>query len=259
MSLLQSTESVYSQIEDKSVFYTNQTIKGIEDQLAVGSFALGSINRQIHYGFNTNVVLSVSSTSANDAEGAPQGAKSILVRGLFCDTADSNRYKVRQTTFPLLGAVAQTTPISGTNSFAVINSIEVITVGTSQTNQGVINVVANGTTDLYGCIQVGQTKSNVFSHAVGYNQSLLVKEIHISSMCHTACVLEIFEQNLNSGLKTLISKIHMNSISGHINQPLNHKVPTEGANVLYANLTNLEPILAGDTNHICCNITSLVA
>ena len=58
MSLLQSTESVYSQIEDKSVFYTNQTIKGIEDQLAVGSFALGSINRQIHYGFNTNVVLS---------------------------------------------------------------------------------------------------------------------------------------------------------------------------------------------------------
>ena len=259
MSLLELVNPVYTQIENKSVMYNNTTIKGIEDQITVGSFALGSVNRQIHYGFNTNVVLSVSSTSANDAEGAPQGAKAILVSGLFCDTSDNNRYKPREATFPLLGAVAQTTPISGTNSFAVINSIEVITVGTSQTNQGVINVIANGTTDLYGCIQIGHSKSNTLSFGTGYNQQHLLKEIHLSSSCHTASVLELYEQNLNTGLKTLISKIQLNSNSTHIEQQINHKIPKTGAYVIFGILSNLEPVLSGDTNHICCNITSLVA
>ena len=264
MSALELVNPVYTQIENNSVMYANQTIKGIEDQIDGSSptvaKCLGSVNRHIHYGFNTNVVLSVSSTIGDDSYPSVNiGAKTILVKGLFCDTSDNNRYKPREATFNLWGTTPINTAHTGTNLFAVVNSIDVITVGDNNTNFGLIDVVADGTTDLYGCIQIGHSKSNVLSFGTGYNQQHLLKEIHLSSSCHTASVLELYEQNLNTGLKILISKIQLNSNSTHIEQQINHKIPKIGAYVFFGILSNLEPVLSGDTNHICCNITSLVA
>tara|TARA_R110000787_G_scaffold2453_5_gene9763 strand:+ start:1821 stop:2585 length:765 start_codon:yes stop_codon:yes gene_type:complete len=251
-----STEIVYTQIENKSVYYVNNVVRGIEDQLTTGTTTLGSVNREIKYKFNENIALDIKSTDANDTSAGGVGAKTLIVNGLWCDTSDSNRLIERAAIFDLDGT-SSASLVSGINSFAVINDMVVDTFGSENTNVGRLDAVAVGTTDLFSTIQIRHSKSNTFSHAVPSSKTMLVKEIHISSMCHTACVLELYEQSLNSGRKTLISKIHLNSNSTHIHQPLNHKVPSHY--VFYAMLLPLEPILAEDTNHICCNITSLVA
>ena len=235
-----STEIVYTQIENKSVYYVNNVVRGIEDQLTTGTTTLGSVNREIKYKFNENIALDIKSTDANDTSAGGVGAKTLIVNGLWCDTSDSNRLIERAAIFDLDGT-SSASLVSGINSFAVINDMVVDTFGSENTNVGRLDAVAVGTTDLFSTIQIRHSKSNTFSHAVPSSKTMLVKEIHISSMCHTA----------------LISKIHLNSNSTHIHQPLNHKVPSHY--VFYAMLLPLEPILAEDTNHICCNITSLVA
>ena len=69
----------------------------------------------------------------------------------------------------------------------------------------------------------------------------------------TACSVELFEQDLNTGYKEMITKIFVGSSHSDMNHPLNIKIGKQKA--FYATITNLESLIG--SNHISANISAL--
>ena len=253
MSLLNIVEPIYTQIKDRAVIVDNRNIIGIDDAITAGTFTLGGANQLMFLKLgNTNDALAITSTSAVDtaASGGGTGARTISVEGLYCDTADGNRYKSRLSTFTMAGTSAGSL-LSGVNSFAIVHKISVLTTGSANVNVGSIN--AKISTSVCCVLKPNEGVSKILTHGVPYGKMLLVKSLHISSYCQTAASLRIEEQDLATGKKKLLTKMFLAVNTSHIDYPLNHKVP--GGSYITATITNLETPTG--TNHICAKLEAI--
>ena len=129
MSLINSAESIYTQISNKNLAHKNFVIRGINDSIATGSLTEGGGNNLIKFKTNqANQDIDVVSTSANDSS-AGTGARTLIITGIYIDSADSNRMKYKTTTWTLNGTTRVSSPTTGTNGFVAVNNMEVITAG----------------------------------------------------------------------------------------------------------------------------------
>ena len=142
---------------------------------------------------------------------------------------------------------------SGTNLFCAVNKITVYSSGGSYCNTGDITAKATGTSTVFGILQATHYSSKCLHYATHHNEQLLVKNIHISSSMATACSVELFEQDLETGLKDMITKIFVGGSHSDILIPLNFKVGKQ--KVFYATIVNLETVIG--TNHIAANISAI--
>ena len=250
MSLLNIVEPIYTQIKDLSTLVSNQSILGIADSITAGTHTLGGANQLMFLKIgNTNDGLDVISTSASDTSNG-SGARTIAVEGLYCDTADGNRYKKRRATYTMAGTSAGSL-LSGVNSFAIVNKISVLTTGSVNVNVGSIS--AKISTAVCCVLKPNEGVSKVLLYGVQHGKSLLIKSLHISSYCQTAANIEIEEQDLATGKRTLITKLFLAVNTSHIDYPLNHKV--NAGSYITANITNLETPTG--TNHICAKLEAI--
>jgi len=256
MSLVNIVEPIYTQIKDLSTLVSNQSILGIADSITAGTHTLGGANQLMFLKIgNTNDALNVVSTSASDTAGvgggaAGSGARTIAVEGLYCDTADGNRYKKRISTYTMAGTAAGSL-LTGVNSFAIVNKISVLTTGSVNVNVGSIS--AKISTAVCCVLKPNEGVSKVLLYGVQHGKSLLVKSLHISSYCQTAANIIIEEQDLATGKRTLITKLFLAVNTSHIDYPLNHKVVA--GKYITANITNLETPTG--TNHICAKLEAI--
>tara|TARA_R110002153_G_scaffold16627_4_gene58642 strand:+ start:3364 stop:4122 length:759 start_codon:yes stop_codon:yes gene_type:complete len=250
MSLLNIVEPIYTQIKDLSTLVSNQSILGIADSITAGTHTLGGANQLMFLKIgNTNDGLDVISTSASDTSNG-SGARTIAVEGLYCDTADGNRYKKRRATYTMAGTSAGSL-LTGVNSFAIVNKISVLTTGSVNVNVGSIS--AKISTAVCCVLKPNEGVSKVLLYGVQHGKSLLIKSLHISSYCQTAANIEIEEQDLATGKRTLITKLFLAVNTSHIDYPLNHKV--NAGSYITANITNLETPTG--TNHICAKLEAI--
>ena len=250
MSLVNIVEPIYTQIKDRSTLVENKTIVGIDDAITAGTFTLGGANQMLFLQLgNGNVAISITSTSALDTA-AGTGARTIAVEGLYCDTSDGNRYKKRISTFTMAGTSAGSL-LSGTNSFAMIYKMNVLTAGSANVNAGSISSKLN--TSVLCVLKPNEGESKILTHGVPHGKSLLVKSLHISSYCQTAATLRIEEQDLSTGRKKLLTKMFLAVNTSHIDYPLNHKVPA--GSYITGTITNLETPTG--TNHISAKFVSI--
>jgi len=260
MSLKEIVEPIYTQIFDRSARVSNTVIRAIDDTATAGTFTLGSAGNlnsfKISDGAGANTAVDVKSTSALDVRDTGTGARQVKVEGLFADTSDSNKRKPQTCVFNMNGTTIVNTGsgiASGTNLFCAVNKITVFSSGNTYCNQGDISVKQTSTSTVYGILQAKHFSSKSMFYATAHDEQLLIKDIHISSSMATACSIELFEQDLESGLKEMIGKIFVGSAHSDINHPLNYKVGK--TKVFYATITNLEAVIG--TNHIAANISAI--
>tara|TARA_R110000751_G_scaffold160621_1_gene266262 strand:- start:661 stop:1449 length:789 start_codon:yes stop_codon:yes gene_type:complete len=260
MSLKEIVEPIYTQIFDRSARVENKVITAIDDVAAAGTFTLGSngnlLSFKISDGAGANTALDIVSTSTADVKSSGAGARQVVVDGLFYDAADGNKRKPRNCVYNMNGTTIVNTGdgiASGTNLFCAVNKITVYSSGGSYCNTGDITAKATGTSTVFGILQATHYSSKCLHYATHHNEQLLVKNIHISSSMATACSIELFEQDLESGLKNMITKIFVGSSHSDILIPLNFKVGKQ--KVFYATIINLETVIG--TNHIAANISAI--
>jgi len=253
MSLLNIVEPIYTQIKDRATIVSNKNILGIDDAITAGTHTLGGANQIMFLKLgHTNDGIDVISTSAADtaASGGGTGARTILVEGLYCDTADGNKYKKRISKYSMAGT-SNGSLLSGVNSFSIIYKISVSTVGSANVNVGSISCKISSS--VLCVLKPSEGESKILTHAVAYGKELLVKSLHISSYCQTAASLRIEEQDLSTGRKKLITKLFLAVNTSHIDYPLNHKVGA--GSYITGTITNLESPTG--TNHICVKFESI--
>jgi len=260
MSLKEIVEPIYTQIEDRSARVSNTVIRAIDDTAVAGTFTLGSSGNlnvfKISDGSGANTALDVKSTSALDVRDTGTGARQVKVEGLVSDTSDSNKRKPQTCVFNMNGTTIVNTGsgiASGTNLFCAVNKITVFSSGNTFTNQGDISVKQTSTSTVYNILQAKHFSSKSMFYATAHNEQLLIKDIHISSSLATACSIELFEQDLESGHKEMIGKLFVGSNHSDINHPLNYKIGK--TKVFFAEITNLEAIIG--TNHIAANVSAI--
>ena len=98
----------------------------------------------------------------------------------------------------------------------------------------------------------GQTHS--LSFGVSDRNKLLVSSIHLTTTMHSAFLLELYTQNLNTGKKLLVTKIPLTDDSSHLIVPLNLSVPAN--HVIFGNITNMESVVG--TNLISASLESVL-
>ena len=260
MSLKEIVEPIYTQIEDRSARVSNTVIRAIDDTAVAGTFTLGSSGNlnvfKISDGSGANTALDVKSTSALDVRDTGTGARQVKVEGLVSDTSDSNKRKPQTCVFNMNGTTIVNTGsgiASGTNLFCAVNKITVFSSGNTFTNQGDISVKQTSTSTVYNILQAKHFSSKSMFYATAHNEQLLIKDIHISSSLATACSIELFEQDLESGHKEMIGKLFVGSNHSDINHPLNYKIGK--TKVFFAEITNLEAIIG--SNHIAANVSAI--
>jgi len=198
MSLLNIVEPIYTQIKDKATIVQNKNILGIDDAITAGTNTLGGGNQLLFIKLlNTGDGLDLISTSAND-------------------TADSNRYKKRVSTYTMAGTSAGSL-LSGVNTFAVVHKISVLTAGSGNVNAGTIS--AKIASSVCCVLKPNEGVSKVLTHGVPYGKELLVKALHISSYCQTASTLLVEQQDLATGRKQLLTKLFLGTSTNHIDYP----------------------------------------
>ena len=141
---------------------------------------------------------------------------------------------------------------SGINLFCAVNKITVFSTGNTYSNAGDITAKQTGTSTVYGILQATHFSSKCLHYATRSSEELLIKSIHISSAMATACSVELFEQDLDSGEKELLGKVFVGT-TPDIQHPLNLKIGK--GKIFYATITNLEAVLG--TNHISANVSAL--
>ncbi len=259
MSLKEIVEPIYTQIEDKSARVNNTLIRAIDDAAAAGTFTLGASSNLLAFKIGdasgANTALDIVSTSALDVRTTGTGARQVKVEGLVADTSDSNKRKPQTCVFNMNGTTIVNTGSgieSGTNLFCAVNKITVFSTGNTYSNAGDITAKQTGTSTVYGILQATHFSSKCLHYATRSSEELLVKSIHISSAFATACSVELFEQDLDSGHKELLGKVFVGT-TPDIQHPLHLKIGK--GKVFYATITNLEAILG--TNHISANVSAL--
>ena len=260
MSLKEIVEPIYTQIEDKSARVNNTIIRAVDDAAAVGTFTLGASGKLIAFkisdGAGANTALDIVSTSTADVRDTGAGARQIRVEGLVADTSDGNKRKYQVCVFNMNGTTIVNTGSgisTGTNLFCAVNKITVYSSGAGYTNAGDITAKVTGTSTVFGILQSTHFTSKCLFLATNHKEELLVKALHISSHMATACSVELFEQDLNTGYKEMITKIFVGSSHSDMNHPLNIKIGKQKA--FYATITNLESLIG--SNHISANISAL--
>jgi len=254
MSLKEICEQIYVQIEDKSSRVINRMLRGIDDVVVNGTKTLGGGGNQVSFKIDaTNVVLDVVSSSGVDTV-LGTGARKVKVQGLFVDSSDGNKIKTRTCVYNMDG-VTPATVSSGTNSFCVVNSMEIVEsqVGSLRWNAGDISAYMTGTTVHFGIIQATKWSSKVLLRATATDSEFLLKELHISAQTQTGCSLSLFQQDLITGGKELITKLYLGNSHGDLTHPLNHKVPQHTG--IYVEIANVETVVG--TNHISANISCI--
>ncbi len=260
MSLKEIVEPIYTQIDNRSARITNVVIKGIDDVATAGTNTLGAAGNLLAFKIGdsagANTALDIVSTSALDTRDTGNGVRTVRVSGLFYDASDSNFRKPRDCVFKMNGTTIVNTGsgvVSGTNLFCAVTKIEVVTAGSSLCNVGTITAKATGTSSVFNILQPGHYSSKSMFYVTGSKEQLLLKQIHISSSMATAATIEIFEQDIDNGLKILVDKLFVGNSHSDITRPLNHKVGNQKA--LYATITNLETVVG--TNHISANFSAV--
>ena len=255
MTVFSQTQPIYAQIDSRSSNLTNLIIKGIDNTSATGNFTLGATQNVIDYEFNGNVAFTVVSSSTADTNSSGIGARTIIVKGLFCDTGDSNKYKPRQATYTLNGTTNVTTASTGTNSFAVVNSVEVGNFGSGNCNQGAIKVMQTGAlTNIFGIIPATFGASTTLSFGVSDRNELLVSDMHVTATMQSAFLLEIYTQSLNTGNRLLVTKLPITDKSSNIVIPLNINV--EKNHVIYGKISHMETVVG--TNLISVSVETVL-
>ena len=260
MSLKEIVEPIYTQINNRSARITNVVIKGIDDAAVAGTKTLGAggnlLSFKIGDSAGANTALDVVSSVATDTRDTGNGARTVRVSGFFYDSSDSNFRKARNCVFKMNGTTIVNTGsgiVSGTNLFCAVTKIEVVSAGSSNCNDGIITAKATGTSTVFNVLQATHYTSKSMLYVTGSKEQLLLKQIHISSAMATAATVEIFEQDIDNGLKILIDKLFVGNNHSDITRPLNHKVGNQKA--LYATITNLESVIG--VNHISANISAV--
>ena len=260
MSLKEIVEPIYTQIEDRSARVDNQIIRAIDDTIVAGTFTLGGSGNLIAFkigdGAGANTALDIVSTSTADVRNNGNGARTIRVDGLFADTNDGNKRKPRFCIFNMNGTTVVNTGsgiASGTNLFCAVNKITVLSTGAAYCNAGDITAKATGASTVFGILQSTHFSSKVMFLATAHNQQLLIKDIHISSSLATAGSIEIFEQDLDTGLKEMLGKVFVGNNHSDILHPLNYRVGKQKA--FYITITNLESVIG--SNHIAANVSAI--
>ena len=244
MSLLNIVEPIYTQIKDRATIVQNKNIVGIDDAITAGTHTLGGDNQMLFIKLlHTQDGLDVISTSAADTASGT-GARTIAVEGLYCDTADGNKYKKRISTYTMAGTSAGSL-LTGVNEFSIVHKISVLTAGSANVNAGSIS--AKIASSVCCVLKPNEGESKVLTHGVQHGKELLVKALHVSAMGQTAANIQIEEQELGTGRKKIITKLFIGANTSHIDYPLNHKVPA--GSYITANIINLETPTG--TNHIC--------
>ena len=258
MSLKEIVEPIYTQIEDRSARVDNQIIRAIDDTIVNGTFTLGGSGNLIAFKIGgTNTALDIVSTSTADVRDTGNGARTIRVDGLFADTNDGNKRKPRFCIFNMNGTTVVNTGsgiASGTNLFCAVNKITVLSTGAAYCNAGDITAKATGASTVFGILQSTHFSSKVMFLATAHNQQLLIKDIHISSSLATAGSIEIFEQDLDTGLKEMLGKVFVGNSHSDILHPLNYRVGKQKA--FYITITNLESVIG--SNHIAANVSAIL-
>lgn len=260
MSLKQIAEPIYTQIDDKSSQMKNIVIKGIDDAAVAGTKTLGAAGNLLSFKIGdsagANTALDIVSSVVTDTRDTGNGARTVRVTGFFYDASDSNFRKPRTCVFKMNGTTIVNTGsgiLTGTNLFCAVTKIEVVTAGSSLCNDGTITAKATGTSTVFNVLQPTHYSSKSMLYVTGSKEQLLLKQIHISSSMATAATIEIYEQDIDNGLKILIDKLFVGNSHSDITRPLNHKVGNQKA--LYANITNLEAVIG--TNHISANMSAV--
>ena len=253
MSLKIVQEPVYNQIKNSSSAFDNLTIVGMNETLTNGTSVVGFNNTNALIQYNGLTAVQVVSTSTDDtATGI--GCQKIRVSGLYSDAGDGNKYKPRIAEFAMNGTTNVSSTTLGTNSFSIINKVELIGNGSGNCNQGDISVKKTGTSSLMGFIKATYSKSHAFFLGVSTNKNLLIKDIHISAFTQTASMIKIYTQSLIIGARKLESQILITDTTSHINHQINLKVPSN--HVVYADISNLEAI--NGSNFITMNASTLL-
>ena len=252
MSLINSAEPIYTQIANKNLAHNNVVIRGINDSISVGGHTAGAGANLLKFKTNlNNENISVVSTSTADVDGGA-GAHIILIKGIYIDTNDSNKFKHKTTTWTMNGLTPVSTPTTGTNGFVAVNSMEVLSNGTHKlSNTGEITA-RFGVSDIVNLIHVEAGQSHSAFYAVKSGKELLIKEINITTLLQTACQIQVYILDLDTGLRTLIDKISLNG-DENINQQLNLLVVEN--HIVYAILVPLESIVG--TNHFSLNMSAI--
>lgn len=253
MSVKIVQEPIYNQIKDTSSAFDNNVIRGVDELIAGSGNVVGFNQSSVYIQFNGVVAVDVVSTNTADTSGGT-GCQKVRVRGLFSDGGDNDKLKPRVAEFVLNGTTIVNTASSGTNSFSIINSVEMISNGTGNTNAGDITVKKTGTSSLMGFIKATYSKSHAFIYGVANSASLLIKDIHISAFAQTACNLKIYTQSLISGGRRLESQILITDKTSHISHQLNLKVLENHS--IYCEVIPLETITG--SNFITINASSLL-
>jgi len=260
MSLKEIVEPIYTQIQDNSARVNNNMIRAIDDAAAAGTFTLGASSNLLAFkigdGAGANTALDIVSTSATDLRDTGNGARQVRVEGLVADTSDGNKRKPQACVFNMNGTTIVNTGSgieSGTNLFCAVNKITVVAAGSTLTNAGDITAKQTSTSTVYGILQANHFSSKCMFLATTHKEELLVKSLHISSNMATACSVELFEQDLDTGLKNLLTKVFCGNTHNDMKHPLNIKIGKQKA--FYATITNLEAIIG--TNHISANVSAL--
>jgi len=252
MSIKIEKEPIYNQIKNTSSNFDNLTIKGIDESIAGSGNVVGFNLNSVYIQYNGVVALDVVSSNAADAA-AGIGARKIRVSGLYCDAGDSLKYKPRVAEFTMAGT-SNASLTSGTNSFSIINKVEMSSNGTANCNQGDISVKKTGTSSLMGFIKATHSQSQAFIRGVSHSQTLLIKDIHLSSFAQTATMIKIYTQSLNTGAKKLETQLLINDKSNHIDHQLNLKVLPNHS--VFADVVPLETITG--SNFITMNASSIL-
>ena len=259
MSLKEIVEPIYTQIEDKASRVNNTILRAVDDTLVAGTFTLGAsgnlLSFKISDGAGANTALDVVSTTTTDVRTSGAGARQVKVEGLVADTSDGNKRKPQTCVFNMNGTTIVNTGsgvASGTNLFCVVNKITVFSTGTSYTNTGDITAKATGTSTVFGILQATHFSSKCLHYATRSSEELLVKSLHISSNMASACSIELFEQDLDTGHKELLGKVFVGN-TPDIQHPLHLKIGK--GKVFYATITNLDSVIG--TNHISANVSAL--
>ena len=254
MSLKIVQEPIYNQIDNTSSAFDNVVIRGVDELIAGSGNVVGFNQNSVYIEYNGNVAVDVVSTNTADTNSSGIGCKKIRVNGLFSDGGDSNKLKPRFAEFNMNGTTIVNTASAGTNSFSVVNSVEMISNGTGNCNQGDITVKKTATSSLMGFIKATYSKSHAFIYAVACQSTLLIKDIHISAFAQTACNLKIYTQHLNNGTRFLETQILITDATNHINHPVNLKVLANHS--IYCEVIPLEAITG--SNFITINASALL-
>ena len=253
MSIKIEKEPIYNQIKNTSSSFDNLTLTGIDELIAGSGNILGHNQSNVYIEFNGVVALQIVSSSAADTA-AGTGCQKVRVSGLYCDSGDSLKYKARTAIFNMAGTSSASLVSGSTNSFSIINSVEMFGNGSGNTNAGNISIKKSGTSSLMGFIKAGHSVSNTWIRGVSHSHDLLIKDIHLSSMAQTATMIKIYTQSLNSGSKKLETQLVINDKTFHIDHQINLKVLSN--HVVYAEIVPLETITG--SNFITMNASSLI-